>query len=324
MAGEAGVQGAEKELPNPPAPFERGQLVWAKLAGFPWWPSRVRRLEQVPAAGSGEVAGGAASWQARVRFCGTTFGDSRDFATIGCAGTMFSFQEKADEWAAKMPYAGKSKVIRKQWKKAVDEARASPAIDLSPDEEERAEAEAAAEHAAEAAAAAEAEAAVWAAGWSTSGHELVGARVARRFQGIEGNRPFLGTITRWLPPDAPAQDASIPAGGADGSKTNVGAPPERPSAEVSSTLAINGSTVVLMYKSTDGSVDASMETSVDTSAPPGADAASAGVGAAARGCAGVVPAVPAKVVGDDEVLFHVVMDDGDEEDLEQYEVGLKE
>lgn len=365
-------EGAEKEIADcgPPAPFERGQLVWAKLAGFPWWPSRVRRLEPVPAAGSGEVAGGAASWRARVRFCGTTFGDSRDFATISCGGTMIAFADMVDEWAGKMPYSGKSKMIRKQWKKAVDEARASPALDLEPDEEERAEAEAAAEEAAEAAAAAAAEAAVWAAGWLTHGHELIGARVARRFQGMGGGRSYLGTITRWLPPAAPAHPPPAALAGVEAHGPNRTAGPltpgpptavpftavpftDAPSTAIPPTAApciaapcaaapptvVPAAGDVAMDASVDVPVDAfgdvsmdasggvSGDMSMDASGPCGVDTSGVasgedglGVAGAVAGDVGVEVAEAAKVVGDEEVLFHVVMDDGDEEDLEQYEV----
>jgi len=287
-----------------PAPYARGQLVWAKLQGFPWWPARVRRVERIPPAAGVESAEplGAPGWRARIRFCGTSFGDSRDFANIGCGHTMFGFEERLAEWGAKMPYSGKSKVLRKQWKKAVDEARAAPAMDVAPDEEERAEAEAAAAEAAEAAEEAAADAAIWAEGWKTEGHELMGVRVARRFQGIGGGRPYLGTITRWLPPLEPATDPSV-AAVADGEES---APP----------AARDGDTAVGF-----GTAVGAEGMEVD---PPAAAAAAAAVSAAEGGASAedstAAPPVVPKEVGDDEVLFHIVMDDGDEEDLEQFEV----
>jgi len=42
-AAAAGDDGGEAAAPPPPA-WSRGDVVWAKVTGFPWWPGQVRRV----------------------------------------------------------------------------------------------------------------------------------------------------------------------------------------------------------------------------------------------------------------------------------------
>ena len=106
---------ADPAAPGAATPrFERGAVVWAKIAGFPWWPARV-------AGPSGE--------HLRVKFYGTSFGDNRDFATVSPGSGLLGWAERT-EWLTKCPYSGKSKMIKKQWQTAVAEAQAPPSAAL--------------------------------------------------------------------------------------------------------------------------------------------------------------------------------------------------
>eukprot|EP00967_Tisochrysis_lutea_P069755 scaffold91847_cov33-Tisochrysis_lutea.AAC.4 len=228
-----------------------------------------------------------------------------------------------------MPYSGKSKVIRKQWKSAVEQARIGPEFDLEADEEERAEAEAVAAAAAEAAEAAAAEAAIWAEGWRSDGHELLGARVARRFQGIGGGRPYLGTITRWLPPVAPSPscDARDEEEAKTGITSAAGTDQAPEKARISRDSDAGAAAVAeaaarctcAMINAPSASSSFAAVTGVTRSDGGNATSDASEAADIVRDEVQVAP----KVVGDDEILFHVVMDDGDEEDLEQYEVSIR-
>ena len=117
---------ADPAAPGAATPrFERGAVVWAKIAGFPWWPARV-------AGPSGE--------HLRVKFYGTSFGDNRDFATVSPGSGLLGWAERT-EWLTKCPYSGKSKMIKKQWQTAVAEAQAPPSAALLAWEKEEVERE---------------------------------------------------------------------------------------------------------------------------------------------------------------------------------------
>ena len=45
---EAAVEAAVEAPPQPPVPaYERGQLVWSKIYGFPWWPAQVFAQQRI-------------------------------------------------------------------------------------------------------------------------------------------------------------------------------------------------------------------------------------------------------------------------------------
>ena len=86
-APAAAAPAPAEEAPPNLLPYERGDVVWAKMSGFPWWPARVRSLRKDEAGAPGALA--------RIRFFGTEFGDERDYAVLG-SDCLFAFAEKAE------------------------------------------------------------------------------------------------------------------------------------------------------------------------------------------------------------------------------------
>jgi hypothetical protein len=59
-ANEAGDEAEAIPKPIPPSSYERGSLVWAKIHGFPWWPSQALMSQKSPL-----TAQHATSWAIR-------------------------------------------------------------------------------------------------------------------------------------------------------------------------------------------------------------------------------------------------------------------
>lgn len=160
-----------------PADLKRGDLMFAKIFGFPWWPSVVRGCRQAYDAEAPVV---------RVRFCHTN-----DNATLPPSG----LERFADhpEWANVTAFKFKSPNIRKKWEAALAEAQAySAAAEESWSDDEEAKLEEMHKKQEES--------------WLDEGHEWLGKRVARPFG---KTKVFLGKITKWIPPDPEAGDGPL-------------------------------------------------------------------------------------------------------------------
>lgn len=164
---------AKKDPDAPPGAFppglQRGEVVFAKIFGFPWWPSVVRSVRH---------AYNEAEPSVRVRFCHTN-----DNATLS-PKQVERFADHPD-WHDVKAFKFKSQTVKKQWAQALVDAQkhtVDPDAVWSDDEEAAIE-EAHAKQAAE---------------WITEPHEWMGRRVARPFG---KGKFFLGTIVKWIRAD---------------------------------------------------------------------------------------------------------------------------
>ena len=147
-------------------------------------------------------------------------------------------------------------------------------------------------------------------GWRADGHRFLGRRAVRLFR----RQPVLGTLVAWLPPappvvpkqpaadaDADAADAAVPDADADDdngadAEAPPRAPPSPPALRRCSSRTVAPPSE--FWRAAGGPSDAPRRRS---SSPPRATR---------RG---------PMVVGEDAVLFRLLHDDGDEEDLEEEE-----
>ena len=101
--------------------FSAGSVVWAKLAGFPWWPARVRkpRVRRSREGGSGSEglssARSTADAPVRVRFLGTW-----DVGAVHVSSVVYF--EARGHWCDAKP---RKRSLQPRYKAAVDEARAA-------------------------------------------------------------------------------------------------------------------------------------------------------------------------------------------------------
>ena len=153
---------------------QRGDLLWAKIYGFPWWPSIVRGVRHL---------GDAEKPRLRVRFCHTDDDAELTFDNLA------PFDSRPELLAGKVGKI-KSKTVAKQWEAALAMAKARHA---SPPEDPGAYSE-------EEELAEEARAAAQESLWQEDGHHYLGQRVAREL-GDKKKKLFLATITKWMPPD---------------------------------------------------------------------------------------------------------------------------
>ena len=166
---------AKKEADAPvvtfPPDLQRGEVMFAKIYGFPWWPSVARSVRRAYDEAKPEV---------RVRFCN----DPTD-ATLP-PKDLKRFTDVPD-WHDVKAFKFKSATVKKQWEKALADAQkhtVDPDAVWSDDEDARAEA-----------AHVEQEAL-----WTTEPHEWMHRRVARQLGGKKG-KLFLGTIVKWIAAD---------------------------------------------------------------------------------------------------------------------------
>ena len=174
---------------EPPA-YKRGEIIWAKLKGFPWWPAQIRSLrELIKPPSSGEPP------RLRVRFLHTL--DNAELPLNLCR----PYAPHAAEFGVVTKKMFKTAGPRKKFEAAVAEAAAwtpPPAHEEEEWSDDNAEDE-------DDVAPARQEASEHLDLWRTSGHELVGRHIARHF-GHTNKKPnapkpkaFLAVITRWLP-----------------------------------------------------------------------------------------------------------------------------
>ena len=146
-------------------------------------------------------------------------------------------------------------------------------------------------------------------GWRADGHRFLGRRAVRLFR----RQPVLGTLVAWLPPalpEVPKQPATATAAAAagddadddndDGADADADAPPRAPPSPPALRRCSSRSVVPPseFWRATGGPSDAPRRRS---SSPPRATR---------RG---------PLVVGEDAMLFRLLHDDGDEEDLDEEE-----
>ena len=180
----------------PPPQLARGDLIWGKYRGFPWWPCELRSVRELKKA----VPPNGKEHKVRVRFLHT-----KDNAEIGATSAVRSFAEHFDEFSVVKKGMFKSAGPRKKFEAAVAEAKerheSGKALegpwsdDDAVDEEEVLEARA--------------EASKHLDVWKTTGHDLIGKHVARYFgeadmrggksNGLKKRKAYLAVITRWLP-----------------------------------------------------------------------------------------------------------------------------
>ena len=169
----AATEGAEPAPAAAPSvqhvTFNRGDLVWAKHFGFPWWPARV----------CGCLGKPWVEWEGKypVRFCHSA---ERLFMA---PDKLLPFASRPDlEDASKIGGLQKKPALRVKFEAAVKEAHEDPTAgtaDDYPDPPQPAET---------------------LEGWLTSGHFYIGERVARRyFEGKANEHIVVGTISKWLP-----------------------------------------------------------------------------------------------------------------------------
>ena len=156
---------------EPPLTFARGDQVWAKWFGFPWWPARVCGIMR-------EVDG---KMVYPVRFYKTA-----ERCMVGAhKKTLISYDSRADLGDSSKI---KSKGLRSKFEAAVAEARDTPQVDEDndpPDPPRPAEEEE---------------------GWLDEGSEHLGKRIARPFS---GGLTTIGQIVRWLPAGDAADEPAL-------------------------------------------------------------------------------------------------------------------
>lgn len=164
-----------------PPSLARGDIIWGKCRGFPWWPCEIRSVRELKKP---EPADGK-EHKVRVRFLST-----KDNAEVGVNSCVRPFPDNVAELSVVKKGMFKSPGLRMKFEAAVQEAvqrqesGAAPegpwSDDDAVDEEEVLEAMQEAKAHLDA--------------WKTSGHDLIGKHVAVR-------SPFLALFTR-APPDA--------------------------------------------------------------------------------------------------------------------------
>ncbi|KAL1514970.1 hypothetical protein AB1Y20_004046 [Prymnesium parvum] len=174
------VTATESARASARALYKRGSLVWAKIHGFPSWPSQIRSLRPLEEAQP----------KIRVRFWYTN-----DDAVLPLS--------KIETYASRTPIEPKkikSKTVCKQYIAAVEIAKRILEADGAKNADGNQDAEEEVWSDDEEAAAAQDEEEgeqVPLSEWLTEGHPLCGASVARTFG--KSNKVYLGRVTRWLP-----------------------------------------------------------------------------------------------------------------------------
>jgi hypothetical protein len=214
-AAKAAVMTAPASLQPPP--YARGELVWSKLYGFPWWPSQVRSVRDLKKPQPDEEP------KMRVRFFHT-----KDNASLPLS-KILPYAPNLAELSVIKKKMFKSKGAQAKFEAALQDAEAAAAIVAEGgqpvnliDDVKPADGAAAAERDPATAwsdddvvddddvEAAREEAALSLDKWQSDGHALIGAHVARYFGPADyakggkaaGKRKvYLATITRWFPSD---------------------------------------------------------------------------------------------------------------------------
>ena len=159
----------------------RGDLVWAKIYGFPWWPSQVRSVRGLRPRDDSNVP------KLRVRFLHTLDNAEIDMEKV------LPYTEKNSLIGVVKPKMFKSKNLEKKFVAAVAEAASwQPAAEpeewsddeVVEDEEVAASREEASAHRHE---------------WKDAGHELLGQHVARFFGASRGPKvqAYLAVVSKW-------------------------------------------------------------------------------------------------------------------------------
>jgi hypothetical protein len=181
----APAEAAQAAVPAVIPDYQRGDLVWAKIKGFPWWPSQIRSVRNLRQRSEDHVP------YVRVRFLHT-----KDNAEVA-PDKLLPYTEANAELGIVKPKMFKSDGLKKKFLTAVAQADAWPPPPPAEPEEwsddevvEQEEVEAA-----------RAEASAHRAAWRSEGHELLGQHVARFFGASQGPkvRAYLAVITRWSP-----------------------------------------------------------------------------------------------------------------------------
>jgi hypothetical protein len=160
-----------------PEGLQRGDIVFAKIFGFPWWPSVVRGIRHAYEAEAPTV---------RVRFSADGTNYNATPSTLERLGDKL-------EWADVKNIKFKSPTIRKKWEAALAEAQAySRDAETEWSDEEEAKVEEGLKKTAES--------------WLAEGHEWLHRRVARPFG---KSKVFLGKITKWIPADPAEGDGPL-------------------------------------------------------------------------------------------------------------------
>ena len=160
-----------------PEGLQRGDIVFAKIFGFPWWPSIVRGVRHAYEAEAPTV---------RVRF-------SADGTNYHATPSTLERLTDKPEWADVKNIKFKSPTIRKKWEAAMAEAQAySRDAETEWSDEEEAKEEEGLKKTAES--------------WLAEGHEWLHRRVARPFG---KTKVFLGKITKWIPADPAEGDGPL-------------------------------------------------------------------------------------------------------------------
>ena len=164
----------------------RGELVWAKIYGFPWWPSQIRSIRGL------KVREEDGSPLIRVRFLHTN-----DNASLA-PSKVLPYADNISLGVVK-PKMFKSKGLEKKFTTACEMAASWPPPSEAPeawsddevvDEEEVEDARV--------------EASAHLDAWRSSGHDLLGRHVARFFGPSKGPKvKDPPVVTRWLPAEDP-------------------------------------------------------------------------------------------------------------------------
>ena len=188
------------------APYSRGDLVWSKIYGFPWWPSQIRSVRGLTRRFYDDEA-----WVPKIR---VRFLHTNDNAELTLEKVLpFTEENRKLGVVTQKPKMFKSKNLETKFKTAVAEGDVRHAA---------AAAAAAAAGGGEAGEAGEGAAAeVWSDDevveleeveqsradasasldeWKSSGHDLLGKHIARFFGVSRGPKAkaFLAVVTRWL------------------------------------------------------------------------------------------------------------------------------